>query len=99
RKWGVPIPILYQNNEPILNSEIIDYVAEIVAEQETFLGQDIMDVWLDSGCHKEISCGEKITIKEKVVFCKECSQKATAMCHGCSLPIFKHELVYEVSEG
>ncbi|KLL04587.1 MAG: isoleucyl-tRNA synthetase [Mycoplasmataceae bacterium RV_VA103A] len=73
RKWGVPIPILYQNNEPILNSEIIDYVAEIVAEQgsdcwfdgsilprlrekfpnlinkETFLGQDIMDVWLDSG--------------------------------------------------
>ncbi|CAG8609805.1 4002_t:CDS:2, partial [Cetraspora pellucida] len=36
RKWGVPIPILYQNNEPILNSEIIDYVAEIVAERVEF---------------------------------------------------------------
>jgi hypothetical protein len=27
----VPIPVLYKNNEPILNPEIIDYVAEIVA--------------------------------------------------------------------
>lgn len=73
RKWGVPIPILYKNNEPILNSEIIDYIAEIVASRgsdcwfdgsilpllrekfpnlinkDTVLGQDIMDVWLDSG--------------------------------------------------
>lgn len=73
RKWGVPIPILYKNNEPILNSEIIDYVADVFAEKgsdcwfdgsilpllrekfpnlidkETILGQDIMDVWLDSG--------------------------------------------------
>jgi isoleucyl-tRNA synthetase len=73
RKWGVPIPILYRNNEPILSSEIIDYVAEIVAsrgsdcwfdgsilnflrekfpnlvDKDTVLGQDIMDVWLDSG--------------------------------------------------
>ncbi|WP_172575429.1 class I tRNA ligase family protein [endosymbiont GvMRE of Glomus versiforme] len=73
RKWGVPIPILYKNDEPILNSEIIDYVAEIVASrgsdcwfngsilpllrekfpnlinEKTVLGQDIMDVWLDSG--------------------------------------------------
>ena len=31
RKWGVPIPILYRNSEPILSPEIIDYVAEIVA--------------------------------------------------------------------
>ncbi|CAG8535091.1 11113_t:CDS:10, partial [Diversispora eburnea] len=46
---GVPIPVLYKNNEPILNPEIIDYVAEIVASRETILGQDIMDVWLDSG--------------------------------------------------
>jgi len=73
RKWGVPIPILYQDNEPILNSKIIDCVAEIVADrgsdgwfdgsilpvlrekfpslinEKTVLGQDIMDVWLDSG--------------------------------------------------
>ncbi|CAG8499686.1 5981_t:CDS:10 [Ambispora gerdemannii] len=40
-----------ENNEPMLNSEIVDYVAEIVAscDKETVLGQDIMDVWLDSG--------------------------------------------------
>ncbi|MCE8162684.1 MAG: class I tRNA ligase family protein [Candidatus Moeniiplasma glomeromycotorum] len=73
RKWGVPIPVLYKNNEPILDFEIIDYIAEIVAsygsdcwfngsilpllrekfpnliDKETVLGQDIMDVWLDSG--------------------------------------------------
>ncbi|KLL02005.1 MAG: isoleucyl-tRNA synthetase [Mycoplasmataceae bacterium RC_NB112A] len=73
RKWGVPIPISYKNNEPILNSEIIDYVAELVSQygsdcwfdgsilpllrekfpnlidKETGLGQDIMDVWIDSG--------------------------------------------------
>jgi len=29
----VPIPVLYKNNEPILNVEIIDYVAEIVASR------------------------------------------------------------------
>ena len=40
RKWGVPIPILYRNNEPILNLEIIDYVAEIVASQGS-------DCWFD----------------------------------------------------
>ena len=69
----MPIPVLYKNNEPILNAEIIDYVAEIVAsrgsdcwfdgsilsplrekfpnliDKEMILGQDIMDVWLDSG--------------------------------------------------
>ena len=73
RKWGVPIPVLYKKNEPILDPEIIYYVAEIVAsrgsdcwfdgsvllllrekfpnliDKETILGQDIMDVWLDSG--------------------------------------------------
>jgi isoleucyl-tRNA synthetase len=73
RKWGVPIPVLYKNNESILNPEIIDYIAKIVASRgsdcwfdgsilpllrekfpnlvnkETTLGQDIMDVWLDSG--------------------------------------------------
>ena len=73
RKWGVPIPVLYKDDEPLLNPEIIDYVAEIVADQgsdcwfdgsilvllrarfpqlinnQTVLGQDIMDVWLDSG--------------------------------------------------
>jgi isoleucyl-tRNA synthetase len=73
RKWGVPIPVLYKNNEPILNAEIINYVAEVVAsrgsscwfdgsilsllrdyfpnliDKDTVLGQDIMDVWLDSG--------------------------------------------------
>ena len=73
RKWGVPIPVLYKNNEPILNLEIIDYVAEVVAnhgsddwfdgsilkllrekfpdliDKDAVLGQDIMDVWLDSG--------------------------------------------------
>jgi isoleucyl-tRNA synthetase len=73
RKWGVPLPILYKNGEPMLNPEIIDYVAEIVSQngsdcwfdksilpllqekfpnlldKETVLGEDIMDVWLDSG--------------------------------------------------
>jgi len=73
RKWGVPIPVLYKNNDPILNSEIINYVAEIIVnrgsdcwfdgsilsllrekfprliDKETILGEDIMDVWLDSG--------------------------------------------------
>ena len=73
RKWGVPLPILYKNDEPILSPEIIDYVAEIFSQngsncwfdksilpllqekfpnlldKETVLGEDIMDVWLDSG--------------------------------------------------
>ncbi|MCE8163940.1 MAG: class I tRNA ligase family protein [Candidatus Moeniiplasma glomeromycotorum] len=73
RKWGVPIPVLYKNDEPILNVEIINYIADIFAEKgsdcwfdggilpllrkkfpgliniEIELGQDIMDVWLDSG--------------------------------------------------
>ncbi|MCE8159118.1 MAG: class I tRNA ligase family protein [Candidatus Moeniiplasma glomeromycotorum] len=73
RKWGVPIPVLYKNNEAILNAEIIDYVTDIFVEKgsdcwfdgsillllkekfpnlvdkDTDLGQDIMDVWLDSG--------------------------------------------------
>ncbi|MCE8169983.1 MAG: class I tRNA ligase family protein, partial [Candidatus Moeniiplasma glomeromycotorum] len=72
-KWGVPIPVLCRNNEPILNTEIINCVADIFEEKgsdcwfdgsallllrekfpnlidkETILGQDIMDVWLDSG--------------------------------------------------
>jgi len=33
RKWGVPIPVLYQDDKPILNPEIIDYIAELVSEQ------------------------------------------------------------------
>jgi isoleucyl-tRNA synthetase len=73
RKWGVPIPVLYKNNEPILNVEIIDYIATIFSERGSncwfdksilpilevkfpnlidkgvILGEDIMDVWLDSG--------------------------------------------------
>ena len=40
RKWGVPIPVLYKNDEPILNSEIIDYVADIFAEKGS-------DCWFD----------------------------------------------------
>lgn len=73
RKWGVSIPVLYKNSEPILNLEIINYIADIFAEKgsdcwfdgnilsslrekspnlvdkDTVLGQDVMDVWLDSG--------------------------------------------------
>jgi isoleucyl-tRNA synthetase len=33
RKWGVPIPVLYKNNKPMLNTEIINYVANIFAEK------------------------------------------------------------------
>ena len=40
RKWGVPLPILYKNGEPILNPEIIDYVAEIVSQNGS-------DCWFD----------------------------------------------------
>ena len=40
RKWGVPISVLYKNNEPILNDDIIDYVAEIVAIRGS-------DCWFD----------------------------------------------------
>ncbi|CAG8538128.1 23902_t:CDS:10, partial [Racocetra persica] len=48
-KWypGVPIPVLYNNSEPMLNYKIIDYIANIV--EKNVLGRDIMDVWLDSG--------------------------------------------------
>lgn len=73
RKWGVPIPVLYKDNEPVLNLEIIDYIADVFAERgsdcwfdksilpilekkipnlidkKVTLGEDIMDVWLDSG--------------------------------------------------
>ncbi|CAI2169567.1 13093_t:CDS:10 [Funneliformis geosporum] len=58
---GVPIPVLYKNNEAILNSEIIDYVAEIVAIHGSDR-TDIMDVWLDSGvshCQEEYKTEEK----------------------------------------
>ena len=41
RKWGVPIPVLYKNNEPILNAEIINYVAEVVISRGS-------DCWFDS---------------------------------------------------
>ncbi|MCE8167841.1 MAG: class I tRNA ligase family protein [Candidatus Moeniiplasma glomeromycotorum] len=40
RKWGVPIPVLYRNNEPILNTEIINYVADIFEEKGS-------DCWFD----------------------------------------------------
>jgi isoleucyl-tRNA synthetase len=40
RKWGVSLPILYKNNEPILNSEIIDYVTELVSQYGS-------DCWFD----------------------------------------------------
>ena len=33
RKWGVPIPILYENDEPIINIKIINYIADIFAEK------------------------------------------------------------------
>lgn len=33
RKWGVPIPVLYHNDEPILEAKIIDYIAELVSEK------------------------------------------------------------------
>ena len=33
RKWGVPIPVLYQDDKPILEPEIINYTAELVSEQ------------------------------------------------------------------
>ena len=29
RKWGVPIPVIFQQNQPLLNSKIINYVAKI----------------------------------------------------------------------
>lgn len=40
RKWGVPIPVLYKNNEPILNIEIINYVADIFEKNGS-------DCWFD----------------------------------------------------
>ncbi len=50
-------------------------------------------------CHKEIPCNEEITIKDKVAVCKKCFQESSAACHGCYLPIFKHELIHEVLVG
>lgn len=73
RKWGIPIPVLYKNNKPIINSEIIEHIAKLVFKNgsdywfngkiltmlrkkfpslindKTNLGQDVMDVWLESG--------------------------------------------------
>ena len=69
RKWGVPIPVLFNENKSLLIPEIIDYIANIfekngsdcwfdgsilsllrekfpdLINEETILGQDIMDVW------------------------------------------------------
>ncbi|WNE40786.1 MAG: Isoleucine--tRNA ligase [Mycoplasmataceae bacterium] len=82
RKWGVPIPVLYKDNEPILNDEIIDYIADVFAERgsncwfdksilsslekkfpnlidkKVVLGEDIMDVWLDSGVSHQCTLKE-----------------------------------------
>ncbi len=35
RKWGVPIPVFYRGNEPILERSIIEHVAEIVKTEGT----------------------------------------------------------------
>ena len=32
RKWGVPIPVLYQDDEPILEPEIINFTAELMSK-------------------------------------------------------------------
>lgn len=50
-------------------------------------------------CDEEISEDEKIVVEDKVIICQKCSQQSSAICHGCFLPIFKHELSYEVSES
>ncbi|CAG8509208.1 10674_t:CDS:2 [Racocetra fulgida] len=53
----VPIPVLYERGQPLLDIELINYIVELVSQtkfpqlikEETQLGTDIMDVWLDSG--------------------------------------------------
>ncbi|RHZ36045.1 class I tRNA ligase family protein [endosymbiont GvMRE of Glomus versiforme] len=40
RKWGVPIPVLFNNDEPLLIPEIIDYIADIFEKNGS-------DCWFD----------------------------------------------------
>ncbi|BET00685.1 Isoleucyl-tRNA synthetase [Nesidiocoris tenuis] len=73
RAWGVPIPVLYKDEEPILDRDLIEYykglvtsegpdfwwklsAGELIPEKlrssmPTNLrkGEDILDIWLDSG--------------------------------------------------
>jgi len=44
RKWGVPIPVLYQDDNPILEPKIIDYIAELVSEKgsECYFDGDVL---------------------------------------------------------
>uniref|UniRef100_A0A146L1W0 Isoleucyl-tRNA synthetase n=1 Tax=Lygus hesperus TaxID=30085 RepID=A0A146L1W0_LYGHE len=74
RSWGVPIPVLYDSDQPVINSELIDHykclalkhgadfwwtlpLDELIPkalrnslDPETLSkGQDILDIWLDSG--------------------------------------------------
>ncbi len=33
RKWGVPIPVIYNDEEAILNTDLIKYVAKLVEKE------------------------------------------------------------------
>jgi isoleucyl-tRNA synthetase len=87
RKWGVPIPVLFDKEKALVNSEIISYVAKIFAQKGTScwfdksilkelrakfsnlisedakLGEDIMDVWFDSGISHQCVLKKKIFAK------------------------------------
>ncbi|KAF6212620.1 hypothetical protein GE061_013146 [Apolygus lucorum] len=74
RSWGVPIPVLYDNDQPVVNSELIQHYKCLASKHGTDFwwtlpveqlipkalyhsmdprkltkGQDILDIWLDSG--------------------------------------------------
>lgn len=49
-----------------------------------------------SRCDKDISAGKEIQIEGSTI-CKNCSQEILARCHTCRWPIYKNDLIYEIS--
>ena len=60
RKWGVPIPILYENDEPIINIKIINYIADIFAEKGS-------DCWFNGSILPLLKKKFPNLIKEKTI--------------------------------
>ncbi|KAI0984112.1 hypothetical protein GJ496_003076 [Pomphorhynchus laevis] len=66
RMWGLPIPVGYSNNKPVINEPILNYLSKLAKHHKSFdfwwsdnnllakfglsKGNDIFDVWFDSGC-------------------------------------------------
>jgi len=50
-------------------------------------------------CKDKIAEIKKSVIIQYLTICENCSKKIAHICHTCYEPIYKDELVYEISPG